>query len=453
MTCKLLIIGGGPAGYDAVLAAAKRGLDPILVEKEHLGGTCLNWGCIPTKFFLAAVAAQAELDGQARLKVASGEIRVDLPGLVARKNRHLEATRKAMAGELARLGVTVIKGEIKMMGATSAVVAVGDEAQTIAFEKCLLATGSRPASRPGLKTDRQAVLNSGDILGLTTVPGHLLVIGAGAIGLEMAQFFSRLGSTITLVEALDRVAPAEDEEVSKVLTQTFTRQGWTIITGVKVAALATVLGQARLDLEDGRAITADKALLAVGRMPNSRNLMLEMLGADLVGPGWVSTNDRLQATPTIYAVGDVNGRTLLAHAASHQAEYAVGHLAGEIAGPYSPGPIPGCIYGAPETMRVGLLQSQLRDQGLAVTVSRAGLIANPIAQAHGATGGFVKCVWSEGKLAGVTAVGHGVASLATLATVMVRDGWTRKQAHELIFPHPTLDEALKAALLAEAKAL
>lgn len=448
MTADLLIVGGGPAGYEAALAAAKAGMKATLVEKEHLGGSCLNWGCIPTKFYLAAVSAQAELEGHARMKTVSGEIRVDLPALVDRKKRHVEATRKAMAAELQRLGVTLVRGELKMIGAVKSVVQVDGEPVVIPHAKCILATGSRPAAHPGLQADHDCVLNSGDMLGLRTVPKELMVIGAGAIGLELAQFFSRLGSSITLLEVAERIAPAEDEEVSKALTQMFKRQGWTIHTGVKIGRLESLDGRASLSLEDGRAFTADKALLAVGRHPNSRNMMLEMLDATLSGPGWVATDKHLMATPTIYAVGDVNGRTLLAHAASHQAEYAVHHVLGEKTGPYKPGPIPGCIYGSPETMRVGLMEAEANAQGLEIEVSRAQLVANPMAQAHAATGGFVKCVWSEGKLVGVTAVGHGVAAMTTLGTLMVHDGWTKKHAASIVFPHPTLDEALRAALLA-----
>lgn len=451
MSTDLFIAGGGPAGYDAALAAARRGISVTLVEKEHLGGSCLNWGCIPTKFLLAAVAPKAELEGQEKMKTGSGQVMVDLNALVDRKKRHLEATRKAMAAELQKMGVEFIHGELKMLGAVKSVVDVDGEPRSIAYKKCILATGSRPAWHPGLRPDHGVILNSGDILSLREVPESLIVIGAGFIGLELAQFFSRAGSKITLIEVAPRIAPTEDEEISKALHQSFKRMGWDIHVGVKVAGLENADGRARLVLGDGREFTAAKCLLAVGRFPNSRNLMLEILGAEVKGAGWIKTDEHLLATPTVYAVGDVNGRALLAHAAAHQGEWAVKHFAGEISGPYEPGPVPGCMYGAPETMRVGLMEAGAREAGMDVAVSRAQLVANPIAQAHGATGGLVKCVWSEGKLIGVTACGHGVASLATLSTVMVGQGWTKKQCEEFIFPHPTLDEALRSALLNPAK--
>lgn len=448
MTTDLLIIGGGPAGYEAALEAARRGVKTALMEKEHLGGTCLNWGCIPTKFFLGAVAATAELEGQKKMKVAGGEIAVDLSALVDRKARHLEATRKVMAQELEKAGVELVRGELKMMGAAQVVYTQDDEPKTLKFGKCVLATGSRPAAYPGLKADHEVFLNSGDILGLRTVPESLAVVGCGAIGLEMAQFFSRLGSRIVLLEAQERIAPTEDEEVSKVLAQVYKRQGWTIHTGVKICRLSNDDGRAHLHLEDGSEVVAEKALLAMGRHSNALNLMLEILGAEHYGPGWVQTDKHLMATPTIYAVGDVNGRTLLANAAERQGRYAVRHFLGEERRGYKPGPIGACMFGSPETMRVGLTESEAKAQCLEVTVTRAQLVANPIAQAHAATAGLVKCVWSDGKLAGVTAVGHDVARLAALSTVMVGQRWTKKEAADLAFPHPTLEESLKTALLA-----
>ncbi|GAB6036563.1 FAD-dependent oxidoreductase [Fundidesulfovibrio butyratiphilus] len=448
MTTDLLIIGGGPAGYEAALEAARRGVKTALMEKEHLGGTCLNWGCIPTKFFLGAVAATAELEGQKKMKIASGQVLVDLPALVDRKARHLEATRKVLAQELEKAGVELVRGELKMMGASQVVYTQNDEPKTLKFDKCMLATGSRPAAYPGLKADHSVFLNSGDILSLKTAPESLAVVGCGAIGLEMAQFFSRLGSKITLLEAKERIAPTEDEEVSKVLAQVAKRQGWAIHTGVKIAGLSSDDGRAHLHMEDGSEVVAEKALLAMGRHSNALNLMLEILGAEHYGPGWVCTDKHLMATPTIYAIGDVNGRTLLAHAAEDQARYAVRHFLGDERRGYKPGPIAACMYGSPETMRVGLLEADAKAQDRDVTVTRAQLVANPIAQAHAATAGLVKCVWREGKLVGVTAVGHGVAQLAALATVMVSQRWTAKEAAELIFPHPTLEESFKAALLA-----
>jgi len=448
MQTDLLIVGAGPAGYDAALQAAKRGIGTVLVEKEHLGGSCLNFGCIPTKFLLAAAAPKADLEGLEKMKTGSGQVLLDLAALVARKERYLEATRKAQAAELQKLGVTLARGRLRAVGMGEAVIDVEGEATGIVYRRCILATGSLPANRPGLIADHEIILNSGDILSLKEIPAHLLVVGAGFIGMELAQFFSRAGSKITLFEVADRIAPTEDEEISKALAQSFKRMGWDIHTSAKISELKAEDGQAKLTLEGGREFVGDKCLLAAGRVPCSAGIGLEQTGAEVKGAGWVTTDEHLMAAPTLYAVGDVNGRTMLAHAASHQGEWAVRHFAGKEMGAYAPGPVPGCMYGAPETMRVGVMEAEARAKGMDVSVSRAQLVANPIAQAHGATSGLVKCVWSEGKLLGVTAAGHGVASLATLACVLVGQGWTKKQCEGIIFPHPTLDEALKTALMA-----
>jgi dihydrolipoamide dehydrogenase len=315
-----------------------------------------------------------------------------------------------------------------------------------------VATGSRPSSFPGLTPDGVRVLDSTSFLALKEMPKSLIVVGGGFIGLEMAQAAHRLGAKITLVDALPRLAGAEDPEVSKTLEAAFKRQGWDIRLGVSVASVVTRGETAVLRLADGEEFLADCALVAVGRRPNSADLGLEALGAELVGPGFVRTDENLLAAPDVYAVGDVNGRMLLAHAASHQAHHVVQRLLGKAQGPYASGPVPSILYGAPEVLRVGLMAEEARNGGEAVLVSRAQLIANPIAQAHAATQGFVKCVWRQGRLAGVTAVGAGVSRLAVAAAMMIRAGWTRDDAEGFMFPHPTLDESLRSALLADKEA-
>jgi dihydrolipoamide dehydrogenase len=261
-----------------------------------------------------------------------------------------------------------------------------------------------------------------------------------------------MGAKITLVDALPRLAGAEDPEVSKVLESVFKRQGWDLRLGVKVASVKTRGEQAVLTLEGGEELVADRALIAVGRKPNTADLGLESLGATLTGAGYIQTDAQLQAAPSVYAVGDVNGRMLLAHAASHQAHFVVRRLLGHDSGPYDSGPVPSILYGAPEVFRAGLMAEEAKAQGATLLVSRAQLIANPMAQAHAATAGFVKCVWREGKIAGITAVGAGVSRLACFATQIIMLGWTREDAEAFMFPHPTLDESLKAALLADKEA-
>jgi dihydrolipoamide dehydrogenase len=258
-----------------------------------------------------------------------------------------------------------------------------------------------------------------------------------------------MGTKITLIEGMDRVAPTEDPEISKVLATALKRSKWTVSTGKKVAGITAENGRAVVSLEDGTVYEADKALVAVGRKPNSEGLSLEAAQIATQGRGWIETDELLQAGENIYAIGDVNGRTLLAHAASDQGEYVIRHIQGETKEPYAPGPIPGCIYGSTEAIRTGFTAEELTNQGKEVRVSTSMLSANPICQSHGASAGLIKVVWSEGRVRGVSAAGHNVSHLITLCEVAVREGWTREKAQTIIFAHPTLDEALKQALLAD----
>lgn len=454
-TYDLVVLGGGPGGFDAAVEAAAAGLKTALVEAADLGGSCLNHGCIPTKLWLGATSAIEELAAQTKVRVASGEIRVDFTALQSRKDRHIAATRKAMGSRLAQLGVDLLTGRGRVAGPNALEVKCADGVKPLAFRNLLVATGSRPAAFPGLTPDGARVLDSTGFLALTAMPKSLIVVGGGFIGLEMAQAAHRLGAHITIVDALPRLAGLEDPEVSKALETVFKRQGWDIRLGVKVASVVTQGDSAVLTLEGeaaGEELLAECALVAIGRRPNSADLGLESLGVELSGPGFIKTNEHLEAAPDVYAVGDVNGRMLLAHAASHQAHYVVERLLDQARGTYESGPVPSILYGSPEVLRVGLMAEEAKAGGEDVLVSRAQLIANPIAQAHAATQGFVKCVWRQGRVAGITAVGADVSRMAVAASLIVHAGWTREDAAGFMFPHPTLDESLKAALLADKEA-
>jgi dihydrolipoamide dehydrogenase len=370
-----------------------------------------------------------------------------MPALKKRKSAFVSATRKAMDINLEKHGVTLLRGAAELLDGRSLRV-TGQTMGEFTFATLIVATGSTANWFPGMEPDHDRILDSTDLLELDETPGSLAVIGAGAIGLEMADFWNRLGTRIHLVEAAPSIAPAEDEEIARTLHGMLKRKKWDIVTGRRVAGIENTGDGVVTRLEDGTEIRSDRALVAVGRRPNTAGAGLERAGANLIGAGWIETDECLMATPNIYAIGDVNGRTLLAHAAEHQARYAVLHALGETAAPYVPGPMPGCIYGSIEVMRAGATAAELEKAGKPVAVSRANLGANPISQAHGQAQGLVKAVWSEGVLQGVSAVGYGASHLVTLAEIMVRDAWTRETVHRHIFAHPTLDEALRDALAA-----
>lgn len=447
---RLVVVGAGPGGYDAALAGAAAGLAVTLVERGKLGGTCLNWGCIPTKHLLAATLAVEALEAQAKQKLASGAVTVDLAAVQAKKKKLQAATHAAMAKRLETAGIRFVSGNLAGVAPGVAHVAAGGATEDIPFDALILALGSRAAAFPGVKPDGKAVLGVAPVLDFSEAPKSLLIVGAGAIGLEISEIYRRLGAKVTLVDAAPRLAPAEDPDVAKVVAQVMRRKGIDARAGVKVESLVTDEdGMARMTLAGGEVIVAEKALVAIGRFAATMVPGLAELGATFADPApnraWIRTDDTLQTAPGIYAVGDCNGRVLLAHAASSQGVYAVRHAAGLETGPYAPGPIPGCYYGVPEIMRVGAIAAP------GDAVSEAAFVANPIAQAHSDTAGFARVVWREGKVAGVTAVGHGASTMGTLATVIVSEGWTRERCEALVFPHPGLDETLRAALLAEVK--
>lgn len=444
----LVVVGAGPGGFDAAVEAAEEGLSVALVEKDLLGGTCLNVGCIPTKLYLGATSPVEELAAQSKAKVASGKIEINFKALCGKKDRFIAATRKAMAQKAGALGIHIYPAAAKVIAPGKVEVTHPDETAVLEYKNLILATGSHPTVFPGLEPDNETILDNTGFLSLTEMPQSLLVIGAGFIGLEMAQIASRSGTEITVVDALDRIAVYEDPEVSKTLQGVFKRHKWNFNLGVKVRSVTAENGKAVLRTEDGEEFVADKALVAIGRRPNSADIGLEALGVETTGPGFVKVDENLEAAPSVYAIGDLNGKILLAHAASHQAGYVVRRLAGRESGPYEHGPIPSILYGSPETMRVGLMPADLEGKG-EVTVSSFPLVANPIAQAYASTQGFVKAVWLDGRVAGITAVGHHVSGFTTAAAMIVQEGWTRDDIHKVVFPHPSLDEALLGALKAE----
>jgi dihydrolipoamide dehydrogenase len=445
----LVVIGAGPGGFDAAIEAAEAGLRTALVEKADLGGTCLNWGCIPTKVMLGATSAIEELAGQSKMKVASGSIEVDFAALQTRKGKLIAGTRKAMAQRLKSLGVDFFSGSARVE-TPGKITVQGENPATLEYGKLVIASGSRPLFFPGLEPDNDTVVDSNGFLALKSVPESLIVIGAGFIGIEMAQVAHRLGAKIHMVDAMDRVAPAEDPEVSKALGSMFKRWKWDLRLGVRVQSVTTQNGRALLTLDSGETIEADKALVAVGRGPVTDGMNLETLGVS-IERGGITVNENLEAAPDVYAVGDVNGMIQLAHAASHQAHYVVSRMTGKTDEAYASGPVPSVLYGAPEAMRVGRMPEEVAESGQQCEVSKFALAGNPMAQAHAATQGFVKVVWADDTVAGVTAVGHDVSRLTTPSTMIVQEGWTREDTYGTIFPHPSLDEALLGALRAERK--
>lgn len=454
-TCDILIIGAGPAGYAAALEAAVLGQKVLLAEKNLLGGTCLNRGCIPTKLFLGASQAIAQIKAQSRLRLGQGGFVLDMAALQKRKTSLLGATRQSMGKALETAGVRLIQGQGELTGPNQALVRMSDSQSSggqdirITFRRLILALGSCPGWPKLLEPDGQNILLSDHVLELQEIPDSLAVIGAGAIGMEMAQFFQRMGAKVTLLEAAGRIAPTEDPEISDQLAAAFKRQGVDLRVGVAVTGLVRSAEGVTVHLGEDQRLDVQKVLVAVGRKPNVDFPGLDAAGVAVSEKGALQVDPSLMVSERIYAVGDCNGQVLLAHAAEHQGRFAARHAAGVLSGPYRPGNIPFCIYGDPEVLRVGLTAGEAAAQRLEHSVSRALLASNSVAQAYGAPHGLVKVVWNGERVVGVSAVGHGVLHFVSASTVMVDQGWTRDRVEDMIFAHPTLDETLRQALLAQ----
>lgn len=448
MSYDVIIIGGGPGGTRAAALLAATGKRVALIEDRHWGGTCLNCGCIPTKMLLGAAAPSELIQAQQRLRVLKGESSVDFAALQNRIRRFLKGSSQTLARNLTAQGVTLLEGRGTCLGEGRVQVKTADGEHEIQGTDIILSCGSRNAVFPGLAPDGDCVLDSTGLLELDEIPESLIVVGAGAIGLELGHFFGSQGSKVTIVEAAPHVAPLEDTDIADELRKILTKSGKTCLEGVRAQALVTKDGRAELTLADGRVLTAAKALVAVGRTPNSDGLGCEAAGCPLNRRGYVQTDEYLQAAPHVHAIGDINGRVLLAHAAEHQAHYVARRLLGQEDGPYVPGPVPSCYYGL-EIMRVGDTAAALLARGKSVSVSQVPLSLNPIAQAGGLTGGFVKAVWDGDRLAGMAAIGHGVSHLVTVAQLLVMQGATPDNLHRIMFAHPTLDEIIPAAIAAK----
>ncbi|MDR1686454.1 MAG: NAD(P)/FAD-dependent oxidoreductase [Desulfovibrio sp.] len=442
----ILILGGGPAGTRAALDAAGYGAKCALAEPAFLGGTCMNTGCIPTKFLLGGSASLDSASAQQRFKVVLSMPVVDFAALQSRKNRFIKGLRASLQKDLEDAGVVLFKGKGQFTGPQAA--RIGGAGQEVTFDKCIAATGSVPAFFPTMKADGANVLSSAGVLGLETVPASMIIVGGGPIGLELGEIFHRFGCRVTLVEGMPRLLPAEDEETGAAVEAHFRREGWNIHTGRRIASLGAQDGSAVLRFDDGEELRAERALIAAGRRPASAGLSAEAAGITLNERGFAVCDEALRCTEHIYAAGDLNGRTMLAHAADHQARYAAAHAAGKSTAPYDPPPVPACVYGSFEAMRVGPTAAELRKKGGDIAVSRAALASNAIAQSLGHTRGNVRMLWEGDDLRGVAAYGGGVSRLVTAAALLLKLGVKKNIPLPVLFAHPTLDELLESAILA-----
>ncbi|GIP37568.1 dihydrolipoyl dehydrogenase [Paenibacillus sp. J31TS4] len=459
----VVILGGGTGGYVAAIRAAQLGLATAIVEKEKLGGTCLHKGCIPSKALLRSAELLAQMKNSETFGIVTESVAVDFARVQSRKQGIVDQLHRGVEYLMKKNKIDVYRGSGRVIGPSifsprSGSVAVefeDGESETLVPRHLIIATGSRPRLLPGLEADGETVLTSDDALRLETLPGSMLIVGGGVIGVEWASMLSDFGVAVTLVEYEPRLLPLEDEEVSRELEKQLRKRGVTIHTSAKVLPDTLERGDGSVKIEaegkDGLiALEADKLLVSVGRRGNVENLGLENTNIAIEG-GFIQVNEHFQTAEShIYAIGDVIGGVQLAHAASHEGLAAVEHLAGGEPVRHEAHRIPRCIYSRPEAASVGWTEQEARERGHAVRVGKVPFTAIGKALVQGEAEGFVKVVADErtGDVLGVHMIGPHVTDLiaeAGLAQLLDATPWEIGQA---VAPHPTLSEALAEAMLA-----
>jgi len=447
----IAVIGGGPAGYVAAIRAAQLGGEVTLVEKEKLGGVCLNVGCIPTKAILRSCEILTFIKNAKEFGLEAGEARINLSQLMTRKKRIVARLVGGVDYLLKKNRIQVIKGEARFVD-TSTLEIKGEEEKAIKADKIIIATGSYPASFPLDGIDREAVLTSTEALDIEEVPEEFLIIGAGAIGVEFAHIYSTLGSKVTLVEMLSQILPGEDEEISETLRKIMTKKGIDIFTSSTLQKVKKEGSRYKgiIKTPQGeKEVFFDKILISIGRRPNSKNLNLEKVGVKTDEKGWIKVNSQMQTTtPNIFAAGDVIGGYLLAHVAYAEGEVASENAMGENSH-INYRAVPRFICSMPEIASVGLTEKKAKESGYNVKVGKFPFSANGKAIIHGEREGMVKIISDAEteEILGIHILGPEATDLILEGTLAINQESTLNEIIDTIHPHPTLGEAIKEAAL------
>ena len=446
---RIVIIGGGPGGYVAGIRAAQRGADVTVVEKDLLGGTCLNRGCIPTKALLGSVEALHKArSGQEFGFAVGGDITPDFTRMMERKSAISTQLRDGIHGLLKKNKVKLVQGEGRIVGPGAVQVETAEGTVSLEADKIIVATGSEPARLPFFDFDQPTVLTSTSALELTSIPDSLLIVGAGVIGCEFASVFSELGTTITMVEMMPQMLPLEDTRLAKQFQQIFKKKGIEVLLKTKVDGIAEYASDhITANIEGGRQITAEKMLVSIGRQPNSKGIGLDTVGVETDGRGYIVVNDRLETSaPNIYAIGDINGGIMLAHVASYEGLVAVDNcLGGNVERDLKV--VPSCIYTLPEIASIGLTEVQAKDEGFEPITGTFRLGASGKAMAIGEAVGYIQIIADNktDKVLGANMMGPHVTDLIHEIAVAIKNGLTVRQIGDTIHAHPTIGEALMEA--------
>ena len=450
----LIVVGGGPGGYVAAIRAAQLKMRVALVEREHLGGICLNWGCIPTKALLRSSEINHLLHSLDQYGFAADNIRFDFAKVVKRSRQVAGQLSGGVKGLLRKHKVTVLDGQGALAGKGKlAVTKDGKPVAELAAPHIILATGARARVLPGIEPDGRLIWTYREALVPDALPKRLIVIGSGAIGSEFASFFLNMGAEVTLIEVLDRILPVEDAEISAFVQKAFAKQGMKVVTGAKVQGVrkgandVTAIVEAAGKVQE---IVADRMISAVGIVGNVEGIGLEGTGVKVdrthvVVDEWCRTGE-----PGVYAIGDLVGPPWLAHKASHEGVLCVEHIAGTPGlHPMDAHNIPGCTYCRPQVASVGLTEAAAKAAGHEVRVGRFPFIGNGKAIALGEPEGMIKTVFDAktGELLGAHMAGPEVTEMIQGYTIARTLETTEAELIHTVFPHPTISEAMHEAVL------
>jgi len=451
----LVVIGAGPGGYVAAIRAAQLGMKCAIVERDRLGGICLNWGCIPTKALLRTAEVYHLMQNAESFGLRAETIGFDLAKIIARSRKVAEKLSSGVAYLMKKNGIAVIDGTAKLAG-QGRIAVTGKDGGTsaISAKHIIIATGARAKTLPGLEPDGKRVWTYKEAMVPERFPSALLIVGSGAIGIEFASFYRTLGAQVTVVEVLDRILPAEDEEISQAAHKAFAKQGIVLRTGTTVDRLVTTDEGVTVTLKtpDGGTIegTVDRVILAVGITGNVEGLGLEQQGIEIenghiVVDEWCSTG-----IPGLYAIGDVVGPPWLAHKAMHEGVMCVERIAGvDGVHPMNKSNIPACTYCAPQVASLGLTETAAREAGHQIKIGRYPYSANGKALAMGETEGLVKTIFDAktGAFLGAHMIGAEVTELIQGFAIGKTLETTEAELIATIFPHPTLSEMMHESVL------
>ena len=441
----VVVIGAGPGGFRAAKRCAQAGASVACIEKEFIGGTCLNWGCIPSKALLSSAHALLSAKTAAQIGVDIPTATPNWPNIQQRKDAIVSGFRKGMAGSAQGNNVTMVYGKATVNAPGKIAVQTDDGSTEIEAGKIILATGSQPIELPNIPFDGQIVLSSKEVLSLPEIPQSLAIVGGGVIGCEMACVYAAMGTKVTIIEALPQLIPMEDEWAARLVQREFKKLGIVSVTGQKVASVDKSADPAKVVLEDGQSIEARKVLVSVGRRSAIDPQIVENLGLEMNGQS-VAINDKLETNvPGVYAIGDLVGTTFLAHGATAEANIAAANATGGDKKMSDYSLIPRVIFTFPEIASVGRSEQTCSEQGLDVAVGKGFFKANGRNVAQNETAGQVRVVRDKAvnKIVGVTIVGFMATEFVTLAAALIG---TQGRLDEITYPHPTISETLEEAV-------